>query len=353
MKLSRILCSNLLACLLGSQALAQYVPLDINFSEQDTKTPPLGRAYHDGIGDTVDFRSEVYAHKRFESSIRSKAFDLFISSSNQRFLPEMPSGKIGYIDTDDLQHEFVMSQNGAELTEAELNLPNAGSVVIIPLAKDSSGTKMFIHQHKEPGEAYGFDQDFWSTAGGRVDEGTTPLNAMLNEWYEESNFQMSENFNLRGYDYDADKKILFFFVECKQRDFDEFANTELPDHQQFWSMDLKFFPAGEKEKADQKLQVVLGEKGLDIDSTDKNVKKEIKSIKKEIDKKFQKKVRLPRIRGDFDSVAGLWAQIDTKVERGERFLRFDNDGRFNSFKNPLILDAVKQIYPELSTIAMD
>ena len=335
--------------MLGGQALAQYVPLDINFSENATKRAPVGKAYHEGIGSTVDFRSSIYAHKRYESTIRSKAFDMFLSSEHQSFLAEMPEGKVGYIDTSDVEHDFVMTKDGVELSESELNLPAANNVVIIPLSKDSNGAKMFIHQHKEPGEPYGFAQDFWSTPGGRVDEGSTPINAMINEWYEESNFQMSENFTLKGYDYDANLNIIFFFVECEQDDFANFSNSDLPEYQQFWCMDLKFFPLGQEEKAKEKFAKVIAEQGLDLNSKDKNVKKQIKGIKKEIDKEFQQKVRLPRVRGDFDSTSGLWVEVNASVQSGENFLKFDNDGRFNSFKNPLILDAIKQIYPDISS----
>jgi len=323
---------------IGTLSFAQasgFERLNYTLHQSRVSPAPVGMSYDKMLADHNGTESRKWYHFADSacSELRAEPTKMHaLSLFTGVFMPEVPKSQIGYIDSKNQLREFsVQSVEHQQLESQAVLALESNSVVIVPVSWDSAQGKMnvYVHYHNEPKAPWGFDQDFSSFPGGRVEKGVHVLSAALNEFYEEMGFQvLPEAMILHGYRH-TDKNITYVYIEVPQGSFKDIAiNAELPTVAQFFPFDRAFFLSPEDEAAHKAAIAELKAKAAE--GTLKAGTKEYWAEEGKIDSKFKKKAAFPRQRGDYDS-NGVWAaEFLPSVQPGTVFLAVNKDGHLGS-----------------------
>ena len=259
------------------------------------------------------------ATEKWGSNFKYEVMERF-EESGSVFMPEPPKNKYGYVSAENQFVEYRMSGN-SESTGLETNFP-VTSVGIYPLRFKNKKLELLCHSHAESKQDYTFQQYWWTTAGGMVDEGQTPINTLLNELYEESGYQtLPSRIEIVGYSSsDIEKKNwktgevlgtnsrVTFYVVLPTKNAHTIENVNKKDV----SFVHQFFPFA--------LNRALDKEGNKVD--------------------LEAQVLWARERGDFDYHEVSWKGVDVHAEEGQVFVKDLPEGelgRFKAFQDQSIL----------------
>ena len=209
---------------------------------------PLGHTYEQVLQSHVKEGWLSYKDQVAEEVMGEPVKAHAVKKFQGHFLPELDSGQIGYVDKNN--HVRTYDSSDKALSH-QLDSLQAKNVIVVPVAQDekTGNYEICVHYHNEPAEAWGFKQEFYAYPGGRIAPGSTTINAMLNELYEESGFQIPEKMELLGHRYDPKIASVYAYVlvdKSKIKDIPK--NSSLPEVAQFAPFDYSFVPAENKAK---------------------------------------------------------------------------------------------------------